>query len=54
MMMEVLYYFPALGGIDDYLALPLERKALYQEFVLAKREEEAVLAGAKVERKVLS
>ncbi len=38
-MMEVLHHFPAIGTIEAYLALPLEQKFLYQEFVLCKREE---------------
>lgn len=52
-MMEVLYYFPAIGSMDEFLAMPSERKALYYEFVLVKREEEATLAGAKLEKKLL-
>ncbi|MFI3253522.1 MAG: hypothetical protein R3Y63_04170 [Eubacteriales bacterium] len=39
MMMEVLYHFPAIGSIDAYLALPMEQKALYHEFVMVKRGE---------------
>lgn len=53
-MMEVLCCFPAIPTIEAYLALPPEQKALYHEFVLAKREENALLAGAKLEKKVLS
>lgn len=52
-MMEVLFAFPAIGSIDEFLAMPTERKALYYEFVLVKREEEATLAGAKLEKKLL-
>ncbi len=52
-MMEVLYYFPAITSIQAYLALPQAEKALYQEFVLVKREEEATLAGAKLEKNLL-
>ncbi len=52
-MMEVLHHFPAIQSIAEYLAMPQEHRALYQEFVLVKREEEASLAGAKLERDVL-
>ncbi len=49
-MMEVLYHFPAIQSIEDYFSLPPERRALYQEFVLVKREEEVRLAGGKLDR----
>lgn len=53
-MLEVLFHFPAIfDSIESYLAMPVERRTLFQEFVLKKREEEIHLAGGKLEKKLL-
>ncbi|MCL2487424.1 MAG: hypothetical protein FWE80_01935 [Oscillospiraceae bacterium] len=40
-MLEVCARFPYIGGITGYQALPAGERALYDQFVLVKIEEDA-------------
>lgn len=47
-MMEVLYFFPFLGGIEQYRQLPDGQRILYDQFALVKREELMEMSGMRV------
>lgn len=40
-MMKVCERFPQIGGIRDYLSLPLGERFLYEQYTLAAIAEEA-------------
>ncbi|MCM1233395.1 MAG: hypothetical protein NC489_25035 [Ruminococcus flavefaciens] len=40
-MMKILERFPQIGGIRDYMGLPLGEQFLYQQYTLAAIEAEA-------------
>lgn len=52
-MMEVINRFQAIGTIEVYKALPVGERILYDQYTIAKLEDEAKLAGMENVKKAL-
>lgn len=51
LMLRVLERFPQIGGITEYMALPMGEKALYEQYTLDAIRTEAQIPVLKIDAK---